>query len=1329
MNRNRIQRDGTSQSQRRLEALDPAQAPVDGRDIADFMVFARELARIVVFRDGNDVDSGDWEELFGCDPSAVIAAIRKTNPEPIRKAVSDILKKAPPEPEDLGKLLTHLTDLMRMLEDWRNGVGPTTGFRTQIDRLIRSNLGTTWQRLVAYHRAAAMRFPMIAFHSADYSGYSDLWCPDSDNVTCDPLAVVPDGSLFDASDAEEQQLLAAYEKLEDLFVPLYRVLLEVIALAPRYFGSDLLRRSDHEPHFALFVAFLRLFLRVRNDANRLTQRHLDFFYEKVLHIKKRSAVPDKLHVIVELGRQVTSPQTLGAATTLDAGKDKTGKPLIYKLDAKLVANKAQIKQYQTVFVDGSLALPERIFAAKVANSQDGLGADFENMDRPSWPTLGSAALGTTAMPAATLGFIVATRDLLLAEGARTITLELTGYGFPQDVASDANQGALNKALTAQLSGKKGWIEVTDSMEVTVTRTVNGENEVSGTLQLVLRLPSTIEAVDLADAKALGEDYGTTEPLLKVTLYNPASDSTISAYRLLENLRLTQVTLKTCATGLTNLVVQNDQSVMDPTKPFQPFGPSPTIGSNFYIGSAEAFQKDLKKLALRITWDNPPASFATHYEGYDVPSAKPATADFQAKVHLLQDGNWLPTKQTEVKLIELFDEVEDGDGGTIVLAERELAFCGSDGQQTPPTEIPCSNDLPSLDVQQPRVIEVLTQWTPATQQGFLRLQLSDPAYAFLHSQYIKVLTRQSQAAAMVAAGGGVPKCLLGAKYRVYWANATYSTADTDNSATATGIDFENDPYCVATCSDPDSNQWDPSVAIAIIPNEPYTPTIKAFELGYESLREVSVDSNETSPALAFFHLEPFGYRSVPLSATWQDEEEGGTDGQKNPGPPPLLPQIDHEGSLFLGLEGLAPLQSLSILFQVAEATADTNVRKPTVQWSYLTDDKWKDFEEYEIINDTTADLTTSGIVTFSIPRGISEKNTRMPGKLHWLRAAVKEGAKGVSELIEAHTQAVRATFVDDGNDPRHLEAPLPAESVSGLVVDDAKVAGVEQPYNGFGGRPAEGSTTFYTRVSEHLRHKGRPITLFDYERLILERFPTLYKVKCINHTRIKYDDNSEDTGEVAFAPGQVLIAVIADFKPLKAVDRRKPKVTLDKLDEIAKYLQKINCPFVRNDRSDQRNRLHLSNPIYEEVQVAFKVRFAPDVSAIEFSRRKLNEEINQFLSPWAYEEGAEISFGGKMYKSSILNFVEQRSYVDFVTDFEMRRLDLPGTPQAATSDEDLDAVEASTPRSILVPALTHDIRPLAGPMCTMVRACSPEKVIGQMTIGTDFEVQSQPAGSS
>ena len=41
--------------------------------------------------------------------------------------------------------------------------------------------------------------------------------------------------------------------------------------------------------------------------------------------------------------------------------------------------------------------------------------------------------------------------------------------------------------------------------------------------------------------------------------------------------------------------------------------------------------------------------------------------------------------------------------------------------------------------------------------------------------------------------------------------------------------------------------------------------------------------------------------------------------------------------------------------------------------------------------------------------------------------------------------------------------------------------------------------YYRRISERLRHKNRAITSWDYEQIILENFPEVFKVKCLNST--------------------------------------------------------------------------------------------------------------------------------------------------------------------------------------------------------------------------------------
>ena len=56
----------------------------------------------------------------------------------------------------------------------------------------------------------------------------------------------------------------------------------------------------------------------------------------------------------------------------------------------------------------------------------------------------------------------------------------------------------------------------------------------------------------------------------------------------------------------------------------------------------------------------------------------------------------------------------------------------------------------------------------------------------------------------------------------------------------------------------------------------------------------------------------------------------------------------------------------------------------------------------------------------------------------------------------------------------------------------------------GGRLTDTDPLFYQRSSERLRHKEKSISIWDYETLILDNFPEVFRVKCLNHYR--YDAN-------------------------------------------------------------------------------------------------------------------------------------------------------------------------------------------------------------------------------
>ncbi|MDW7693776.1 hypothetical protein R9C00_03380 [Flammeovirgaceae bacterium SG7u.111] len=436
----------------------------------------------------------------------------------------------------------------------------------------------------------------------------------------------------------------------------------------------------------------------------------------------------------------------------------------------------------------------------------------------------------------------------------------------------------------------------------------------------------------------------------------------------------------------------------------------------------------------------------------------------------------------------------------------------------------------------------------------------------------------------------------------------------------------------------------------LPATPYTPVLKKLTLGYTASSELK----------EFTQLHAFGgYKKVQTG-----------DEKKNY----LLPQYDEEGSLYIGLRDLPPQSVLPLLFQVEEATANAELARAKVSWSYLENDvvlssdsaeikkdDWVKFPNINVLSDESNGLIASGVVTLEIPKEIGRENTVFGEGLSWLKVSAAERTGAVPQTLQVHTQVAKASFVLSEVDNSRLQQPLEAGSIAKFVENDISIKSVAQPYDSFGGRPPEEPIHFYTRVSERLRHKGRAITIFDYERLVLENFPNIYKARCITHTNI----------EKELAPGFVTLAVIPDQRGKKVLNPLEPQANINELADIEAFLKKRTTPHAR---------IKVKNPKYETIKVKFDVKFIVGKS-FDFYKKELSIAISKYLSPWAFEEGKEILFGGKVYRSSILNFVEEQAYVDYVLNFEMYH-----------NEKGINISEAvpTTSRTILTSVDGHDI---------------------------------------
>ncbi|HVS95061.1 MAG TPA: hypothetical protein VHE54_01200 [Puia sp.] len=881
-------------------------------------------------------------------------------------------------------------------------------------------------------------------------------------------------------------------------------------------------------------------------------------------------------------------------------------------------------------------------------------------------------------------------------------------------------------FTVVFSGAKEWIAPA-TLDIDPDAAPGG----GGTFDIRIHAQLTPDqpAVTFYDKKALGEDFNTTLPVVKVLLNDKikvaldnalqgtlgivAADACcldrtpdlcgaeISLYQLFRNVTLNDTHIRVKVCGLRNIIVQNDNSLQNVNSPIFPFGTRPKVEANFYIGCEEIFLKHWEHIYVNINWKDfpadPPAGagfttpFNYYYNGYQdhFPSGDLFEVKddyFRKKIAILQDGKWIPWQYGDCT-------TPMGPHPAHSLLFHPMPahpFCPDDAGYGWQYRISRANDfVPAL----PDPSEVfgylgLKHLDVNTRQSFIRITLK--CQDFQHDRYPGVLARQ------MSALGKLPDLIDGAVYYGINAAGQYQVVDinslfadvvyasqlaNDNTLNpipmggAGGqIDIMTNEFAAADVAggggpmagvgQPITNallgSFDTPVNIpppppagpsgvyptlgpalqdiftklknqataiegtlakgAVIPNQPWTPTISSMSLDYEATSDAT--------QLSLIHLYPYTGTYLPRQITLD---------------PPLFPVFCDEGTLFLGLSGLVPGSIVNFLFQLAEATADSESDQARVAYSYLDDNEWMPLRPgFEVISDGTEGLTRTGIIKLSLPANMTNTNTVMPAGVYWIKAAVPQHHRSVAETIALLTQAISATFINDPNvnEQTRMSTPLAAGSLSRLATADAHIKSIGQPYPSYGGAPPEAQGPFYVRVSELLHHKGRAIQKFDYERLVLQRFPVIFKAKCINHSLAL--DGSEYKNDFPLAPGYVLLAVIPDLNQLAAGNSFQPKVPVSILEDIYTYISGLTSPFVR---------FRAMNPRYEAIDFCMTVRLKPDMDA-NYYKQQLAIDLSRFLAPWAVGQYDKLTFGQPVYRSDIVGFLESRYYVDYVIRLEM-----------------------------------------------------------------------------
>ena len=439
----------------------------------------------------------------------------------------------------------------------------------------------------------------------------------------------------------------------------------------------------------------------------------------------------------------------------------------------------------------------------------------------------------------------------------------------------------------------------------------------------------------------------------------------------------------------------------------------------------------------------------------------------------------------------------------------------------------------------------------------------------------------------------------------------------------------------------------------LPNQPWGPIVDNLSIDYKSkaslyFNQSLLRENDFEQQNSFFLVSNEG-----VTKTFSKSNITSTF---------LIPKFDYVGEFIIGLENIKAPQMLNLLVEVKKSENTDYEFSQNLDWLYSSSNGWKVLKPNQIIYDETLSLMKSGVISLNLPQDISNDFGFFNNDKFYIKAVSKNKADQFSLIKAIYTNALTLTEVIPNDDSLISTPPNAVGSVQQLATPISGVLRVNQPLAAFGGNEKESNLQFYNRVSQMLRHKDRPVTQWDIEKFLLEKFDWLMHVKCIS--KGSYEDTNSD---------HIKILCLKKIDDSQNID----EIKLNGADiiEIKKFLTQYSSPFLKVD---------IINPIFEDIWIKCKIKFS-NISGGK-AINQLNADFFKFICPWIYGE-SEIK--NTLKKTEIVQFIKSRPYVSFVTGLSIIHFKTleNGSVLAfdsASEEGKSEIIEVGSPWSILVP---------------------------------------------
>lgn len=1220
---------GTTQYQRLHPALLPENSPIHGKSLSDLMAYSVAYAQNLVYYNEEDQPDGYWSEFLLSDISFILATVISLNLEKTELHFNDLVaafyraNQKNKRLEATEAIFEFIKGMAVRLNTWHAQVNaislPNSDIEYQVafelESIIQSQAREDLRKLVSYDLGAGAKEGLGRTIGLSYKEFGEEWGLEG----AAPVNIFLGGKL-------EEQFNRAMANIRLVYRSFFNTLAYAKYNFEPYFAQALEQKSDHKPHTALLMSFLSVLGKAQADLNHVSDRYLEFYYEQYLQLFPAPSVPDTVHICFDLADHADS-MLIKKGTKL---RGEGAGSIVYETSQDLEANQAEIASLRTLYLSkfskietSNFQLVTGIYAAPVANSKDGCGLPFEETNEP-WPTFGEEQAEKPAndrtMEKASLGFAFASPVLYLREGVRKVRMKIH---FQKESV------AILKKL------------VVDVMQKANSRT------------------DRIETLTLEEA------------FYKRVFNQVGNDRNIRILYSNEKawIRVDSNLIRIFAAGEGSWPSAEQLEKGHPMGILEALGIEFTIPAN--LPAASPFGENHPEAAaynssfpiVKVLFDDAVEPYPYSFLREVVINSCEIEVDVE-RIKSMQVYNSLGRLDNRQPFQAFGPQPKVGE---YLLVGNEEIF---------------RKNLQSLS------LEVDWQNLPRDSEEFRKYyqqynkDLTPEKYkvtfkSFSNGDFYPIDNDPALTFPLFPNAGTGGKELAGSKFQIdkeqlqalqFSPDPFLQEPNEFNPDTQTGFlrmeilepedAFGHQLYTKVFTDTVTYNAQASGEDKLPLPNEPTSPMVKSIFLNYKAGTQFSPGSVKGSRTEKIYHVHPFGVVDLTRESSFSEGH--------------LAPELKEDGYLYLGIQKIKPMQTLSLLFQLMTRSAQTAsaFSLPKIRWSYLNHDTWVDFTERQVIYDSTDQFTKTGIIRLLMPRAIFTENALLPPGFFWIRVGVKGSVDLLCHCIAVRPQAVAATSLPE-NPGERLRNPLPPFTITRLVEPNKNITGVGQPFESFGGKAMENYSEFFSRVSERLRHKGRAVTHWDLERLVLDRFHEVLQVKCLSHLNCP----------THFQPGDGVTLVVVPKRNQYLKDNT-PKVNYRFLNQVEDFVMHRSTPFLK---------ARARNPLYEFLRIICNVKFEMNSGLMI---QELTADLRKFIAPWLYDPTEALPIGTRMDENTILNFIKSRPYVKFVTRFSILHIvekeDKTYEIHDTASEKGVISILEPRPWGVLMPDSDHQI---------------------------------------